>query len=268
MDLYHNFWSRRDPRTLGWGGIADARLVFPVLVGYVYFVKYAGPRWMKDRKPYELKSAILAYNALTVIANACFVVRMVDLSFVSGEYSLLCQGINYYSPTATDMAILNLVWWYCFVRVADFLDTVFFVLRKKYSQITHLHVIHHFLVVFSSWFYANFGSDGQTVLGACVNASVHVVMYSYYFLAALGPSVRKYLWWKRYLTELQITQFVVLLMHMAITLFHDCGYPRTLALLALSQGFLGLGLFINFYVRSYLQLNRLNANNGNDVKVK
>lgn len=37
-----------------------------------------------------------------------------------------------------------------------------------------------------------------------INSLVHVVMYLYYGLAALGPSVSKYLWWKRYLTSLQL----------------------------------------------------------------
>lgn len=36
------------------------------------------------------------------------------------------------------------------------------------------------------------------------NTTVHILMYGYYFLAALGPSVRKYLWWKKYLTSIQI----------------------------------------------------------------
>ena len=27
---------------------------------------------------------------------------------------------------------------------------------------------------------------------------VHVVMYFYYLMSAMGPSVQKYLWWKRY----------------------------------------------------------------------
>ncbi|KAL3260677.1 hypothetical protein MRX96_046266 [Rhipicephalus microplus] len=163
-------------------------LCFPLLIGYVYFVKIAGPRWMKDRKPFNLRWAVLTYNALTVLANAYFAVKLFGLTYASGHYSLFCQGINYSSPTETDMAILKLGWWYSFVRIGDFLDTIFFVLRKKNSQITFLHVAHHFLVVFSAWFYMNFGGDGQTALGGCVNASIHVIMYSYYFLAALGPS--------------------------------------------------------------------------------
>lgn len=29
-------------------------------------------------------------------------------------------------------------------------------------------------------------------------------MYSYYFLSAFGDTFRKYLWWKKYLTMLQL----------------------------------------------------------------
>lgn len=31
-------------------------------------------------------------------------------------------------------------------------------------------------------------------------------MYSYYFLAALGPGMQKYLWWKKYLTQIQLVR--------------------------------------------------------------
>lgn len=41
-------------------------------------------------------------------------------------------------------------------------------------------------------------------LPAMINSSVHVIMYLYYALAAMGPAVAKYLWWKRYLTMVQL----------------------------------------------------------------
>jgi len=40
--------------------------------------------------------------------------------------------------------------------------------------------------------------------GAQLNSFIHILMYSYYGLSALGPAVQKYLWWKRYLTKLQL----------------------------------------------------------------
>jgi hypothetical protein len=45
---------------------------------------------------------------------------------------------------------------------------------------------------------------GHESFGALFNSFIHVVMYTYYGLAALGPRVQPYLWWKRYLTKLQV----------------------------------------------------------------
>ncbi len=39
-----------------------------------------------------------------------------------------------------------------------------------------------------------------------MNAFIHVLMYTYYGLAGLGPHVQKYLWWKRYLTRIQLVR--------------------------------------------------------------
>ena len=43
---------------------------------------------------------------------------------------------------------------------------------------------------------------------ALLNSSVHVVMYLYYFLSAFGPKMQKYLWWKKYITKLQLVSYV------------------------------------------------------------
>lgn len=40
--------------------------------------------------------------------------------------------------------------------------------------------------------------------GAHMNAMIHVLMYLYYGLASCGPKIQKYLWWKKYLTIIQM----------------------------------------------------------------
>lgn len=37
-----------------------------------------------------------------------------------------------------------------------------------------------------------------------MNAMIHVLMYLYYGLASCGPKIQKYLWWKKYLTIIQM----------------------------------------------------------------
>lgn len=48
------------------------------------------------------------------------------------------------------------------------------------------------------------GSHG-TFLGV-INAFVHVVMYSYYFLTSYRPELRNSLWWKKHITQIQLVR--------------------------------------------------------------
>ncbi|XP_029831567.2 elongation of very long chain fatty acids protein 4-like [Ixodes scapularis] len=250
--------SLRDPRTRNWETLENPTYMLVILASYLYVSKSLGPRYMKHRDPYELKGAIMIYNLFQVLANMYFLSQMIYHTFYAAGYSPFCQGLTY-STDPHAISLLNVLFWYLWVRVADFLDTLFFVLKKKFTHITVLHVLHHTLVVFGGWMFLQFGGDGQAVFGVCLNSFVHIIMYIYYFLACLGPSVQKYLWWKRYLTRLQIGHFVVIIAHASIPMFVDCGYPRVLIYIAIPQVILILGLFVNFYVQSYIKRRNVGA---------
>lgn len=51
-------------------------------------------------------------------------------------------------------------------------------------------------------------SGGQAVPEGSINAFIHVVMYTYYLIAGLGPQYQKYLWWKKHLTTMQLVSFI------------------------------------------------------------
>lgn len=40
------------------------------------------------------------------------------------------------------------------------------------------------------------------------NSLVHTVMYTYYGLSSIGPAMHKYLWWKKYITLLQLVSII------------------------------------------------------------
>ncbi|XP_050039082.1 very long chain fatty acid elongase 7-like [Dermacentor andersoni] len=240
----------RDPRTKNWITLQNPMYIAALLGTYLYVAKSFGPRYMKNKQPYSVKRTVMAYNLFQVLANVYFLWRIFYHSFWAAGYSAYCQGLTY-SADPHALSLLDSLYWYLWVRVADFMDTVFFIMKKKFSHISVLHVVHHTIVVFSGWMFMQFGADGQVVLGVCVNSFVHIIMYTYYFLACLGPSVQKYLWWKRYLTRLQIGQFVLLIAHAFIPIFVDCGYPPILLYIAIPQVALVLGLFINFYIQAY-----------------
>lgn len=49
-------------------------------------------------------------------------------------------------------------------------------------------------------------TGGMGSFHAMVNSSVHVVMYLYYGLSALGPVAQPYLWWKKHMTAIQLVR--------------------------------------------------------------
>ena len=103
----------------------------------------------------------------------------------------------------SNFSAANIVWWYFFSKFIDFMDSFFFVLRKKNNQLTSLHVIHHAIMPMVCWTFLKFVGGGHSTFFMFLNMGVHVVMYFYYLVSGLGPQVQKYLWWKRYITGLQ-----------------------------------------------------------------
>merc|ERR1712113_1196706 len=79
----------------------------------------------------------------------------------------------------------------------------------------YMHVYHHFYVVFMAWLWLDHVQSLQFG-GLMFNTIVHVVMYYYYYLLARGV---KKIWWKNYVTKLQIVQFVTSLGCFAVFLY-------------------------------------------------
>ncbi|GFV83446.1 elongation of very long chain fatty acids protein [Trichonephila clavipes] len=79
-------------------------------------------------------------------------------------------------------------------------------------------------------------------------------MYLYYGLAAVGPHMQKYLWWKKYLTTLQLIQFTIAVLYMSqLYLFPPayCKVSTFLIMISWSNGAIFFVLFMNFYRNTY-----------------
>ncbi|GBN26147.1 Elongation of very long chain fatty acids protein 7 [Araneus ventricosus] len=101
-------------------------------------------------------------------------------------------------------------WIIYMLKYVEFADTIFFVLRKKNHLITNLHIIHHATLPILGWILFRSERSGFQFVPGVTNSIVHIVMYTYYGLAAIGPEVQKHLWWKEYLTRMQIVRSVYL----------------------------------------------------------
>jgi len=96
-------------------------------------------------------------------------------------------------------------------------------------------------------------TGGHSTFFGLLNTFVHIVMYSYYLLAAIGPKLQPYLWWKRYLTAFQMIQFIAIMVHAFQLLFIDCNYPKAFVWWIGLHAVMFLFLFNEFYRQSYRQ---------------
>lgn len=90
-----------------------------------------------------------------------------------------------------------------------------------------------------------------------LNSFVHIVMYFYYMVAAMGPKYQKYIWWKKYLTSFQMLQFIAIFTHQfQLILRPDCDYPKGFMVWIGLHGIMFLFLFSDFYKAKYRSVTR------------
>ena len=146
----------------------------------------------------------------------------------------------------------NVCWLFYISKFVELLDTVFFIMRKKFNQVTFLHVFHHGIMPCTWWFGIRFVPGGFGSFHALINSFIHFVMYAYYGLAALGPEYQKYLWWKKYMTKMQMIQFILVMIHSAQLFFIECDYPKFFSIWICSYAIIFMIFFTNFYIQEYI----------------
>ncbi|CAA7015989.1 unnamed protein product [Microthlaspi erraticum] len=137
-------------------------------------------------------------------------------------------------------------------KILEFGDTILILLSKSIHRLSFLHVYHHATVVIMCYIWLRTRAS-MFPIGIMVNSTVHVIMYGYYFLCAVGSRPK----WKRLVTDSQIVQFLFtfgLGNWMGIEHFFGSG----------CSGFWGccftgafnaslLTLFLNFYFKNYVK---------------
>ncbi|XP_018327717.1 elongation of very long chain fatty acids protein 7-like [Agrilus planipennis] len=248
---HHLFYELADPRVEPFFLMSSPIPVAIIVAFYIYFVFKLGPRLMKNRPPFDLEKVLIIYNIVQIILCGYLVIQFVrHLLFT---YSFICEPISY-STDEMSIFVARHVWLYFIIKVIDLLDTVFFVLRKKNNQISFLHVYHHTGMVLLGWAGTKYIAGGHGVFVGFLNSIVHVVMYFYYLLSAWNKEYKKSLWWKKYLTQMQIVQFFIMILYFGQLLFQpNCTYPKWTVWVFVPQNVFMIVLFLDFYIKSYVK---------------
>ena len=244
---YASWMEMGDPRTQEWPLVESPIPTLMISMAYVILVTWL-PRALKGRS-FNVYYAVIAYNFSLVLLNVYIVAELV---LTTSHYRWTCQPVDY-STDEGALRTANAVWWVYISKLVEMLDTLFFIAKGNYRQLSFLHVYHHSTIFPLWWLGVKYVPGGNCVPGGILNSFIHVLMYSYYFLSSIGPRFRKYLWWKKYLTGLQLAQFAFCL-SLACLNYHDgCPWPEWMYYWFIGYQASFLVLFGNFYIVNYVK---------------
>lgn len=139
-------------------------------------------------------------------------------------------------------------------KVLDFFDTAIIISRRKWRQLSFLHVYHHFSIFLIYHFIAKAGFDGDIYFTVALNSFIHLMMYSYYFLRTFNVKVPVF--WKKFVTSSQLLQFIGMMFQGIVLLVlprigFTGGYPERLTMLYVPYIFSLYLLFQVFFKKNY-----------------
>ncbi|MBW0562078.1 hypothetical protein O181_101793 [Austropuccinia psidii MF-1] len=175
--------------------------LFATMITYLVIV-LGGQKLMTDRKPIQLKPLFILHNILLSISSFWLLILLIEqvlpIYLNHGFFYSICHA-NAWTPQLATIYIINY-----YFKYWELLDTCFLVTKKKSLQF--LHVFHHSATAILCFVQL----DGKTPVSwvpIMANLLVHVIMYYYYFTTSAFPGYKP--WYKKALTTLQISQFVV-----------------------------------------------------------
>jgi len=239
-------------------GVTPLSTTGPVLSAMMAYLAtlWIGQRVMEDRKAIQLKPIFMLHNALLSSGSGLLLALMLE-----EIVPIVWQHGFFYGICHTKAWTARLEFYYMInyaFKYWEFVDTFFLVIKKK--PLAFLHVFHHAATMLLTYTQLG-GRTSVSWVPITLNLTVHVLMYYYYFMASAGYKI----WWKKYLTSLQIAQFVI---DLGVVYFASYSYftteyfpnAPTMGTCAGSEGAAVMGcglltsyllLFIAFYQRTY-----------------
>ncbi|KAI0348065.1 GNS1/SUR4 membrane protein [Trametopsis cervina] len=229
--------------------------VWSTLAAYLVII-FSTQAFMKSRPAYKLQIPFQIHNVFlssgSLLLLALIVEEVAPEVWKHGLFWGMCNA-GMWKSRLEFYYMVN----YGF-KYLELLDTLFLTLKKK--PLAFLHVFHHSATALLCYTQLN-GQTSIQWIPITINLGVHVLMYYYYYATAGGAKI----WWKKYLTTIQIAQFVIDLIscyfgtynYFAATYWPhlphlgSCAGTETAAIfgcLLLSSYLL---LFIDFYIQTY-----------------
>lgn len=198
--------------------------------------------YMNNKNPYELKLALNIYNIIQILLNLYMIYglkNIITFNNIFGLNIIYTNNIDYYVKI------------HYLSKYFDFLDTFFIILRKKNNQLSFLHIYHHMSVPIIWGFMIIEGhGNGTASFGCLINSLIHMIMYSHYLYTSLGFNNP----FKKFITQAQLCQFFLFVIHSILVLIYENIVPRKYAYIQFLYQIPMITLFGNFYRKYNLRI--------------
>jgi hypothetical protein len=118
------------------------------------------PAYMEKRKPYNITTITRIYNLFQVAACSYFVYKGYKLNrFEIFEVPWRGVSLDTFLDEKEIESHYTTCWWFIWLRILEFAETIFFILRKKNNQVSFLHVYHHISTVVVLYIFARYSGS-------------------------------------------------------------------------------------------------------------
>jgi elongation of very long chain fatty acids protein 4 len=162
---------------------------------------------MRHVRELKIKYLILLYNTLSMFLNIYICIKIIYIKYKASDFYLCTSIDSQGSPYSIEMN--KIIWWFFVLKGVEFLDTIFFLLRKKFHKISFLHIYNHATMFPIWWIGVSYLANGTSAVAVFLNSFLHVLLYYYYCISTIGPKFQKYVWWKKYFVLLQMVCYTL-----------------------------------------------------------
>lgn len=93
--------------------------------------------------------------------------------------------------------MVNYCYAFLLVKLTYMLETVVFMLGKKYNLVSIYHVFHHSTLPILIWLGVNYYPGGHATFLIMANSIAHSLLFGYFVIVTAFPKLKKYVtWWK------------------------------------------------------------------------
>jgi hypothetical protein len=249
VELVNHYYSESFTYEVGKTPLSNFYIIFIGIVLYLVGTIFLMRLKMQLNLTYFkcVHNLFLSVFSLVMFCGTMFEVFTLIAMHGTGPFELICDSHHQYNKGR----LYFWIWLFHLSKWYEFLDTAILVLEGK-KRLEFLHVYHHVLTLFVTWYGCTTHATCQWV-GVALNTCVHTFMYYYYAMSTIGVSVS----WKRQLTQAQMLQFVI---NMSSMLFlwipynqtHTCSGDFYTIALTFFANLTFFYLFWRFYKKTYI----------------